>query len=80
MLSGTSPVSVETAYLGVSARPDSVKTVLAGPVFMRRYTYSAAGLVDSVIPGGAGLAWTPRQYVYNAARGTLSGIRLGVPT
>ncbi len=77
VLTGTAPLSTETAYLGVSGRADSVKTVMAGQTYWRRYRWTAAGLLDSVAPSGAGLSFQARKYVWNTTTAAVAEIRLG---
>jgi RHS repeat-associated protein len=80
VLTSTDPLSTETVYLGISGRADSVKTVLAGQTYWRRYRWTAAGLLDSVAPTGP-LSFQARKYVWNTQTGTLAEIRLGtLPT
>jgi len=80
VVTSTDPLSTETAYLGVSGRADSVKTVLAGQTYWRRYLWTGAGLLDSVTPSGAGLSFQARKYVWNTQTGALAEIRLGTGT
>ena len=68
---------VETAYLSVSGRADSVRTVLNGWTFWRRFGYTAAGLVDSIWGSGPSGAFLNRRYGYNTSRGTLDSLRFG---
>ena len=72
----TSPVDTETVYFNVFGQPDSVKTVMAGQTYWRRYRYTSAGLLDSVDVTGGGIAFRARKYVYNTDLGTLTAIRL----
>src|SRR6266567_996939 len=76
VITTTSPVDTETAYFNVFGQPDSVKTVMAGQAYWRRYRYATAGLLDSVDIAGGGIAFTSRKYVYNTDLGTLTAIRL----
>jgi RHS repeat-associated protein len=69
-------VSTETAFLNVFGSPDSVKTVMAGQTFWRRYGYTQSGKLDSVDVSGAGITFLGRKYLYNATKGILTGIRL----
>jgi RHS repeat-associated protein len=77
VLTGTAPLATETVYLGVSGRPDSAKTVMAGQTYWRRSRWTAAGLLDSVAPSGAGLTFQARKYVWNTTTGAVAEIRLG---
>lgn len=52
-------------------------TLMAGQHYVRRYTYTSAGALDSVIPAGGGIVFQARQYVWNLGRGTLTNIKLG---
>lgn len=69
-------VSTETAYLSVFGKPDSVKTLMAGQTYWRRYRYTSAGRIDSLVISGGGLTFLGRRYLYNSAKGVLSTIRL----
>ncbi|MGH6690195.1 MAG: hypothetical protein ACREF4_05895, partial [Gammaproteobacteria bacterium] len=74
---GLTPTLTETAYLGVAGRADSVRTVLNGWTFWRRFRYTAAGLVDSVWGSGPSGAFLNRRYAYNTSRGTLDSLLFG---
>jgi RHS repeat-associated protein len=69
-------VSVDTLVANRHGQLQHVSTVLAGQYYRRRYVYTSAGALDSVIPSGA-VAFHPRQYVWNLRRGTLTDIKLG---
>ncbi len=74
------PTFTESTYFDVAGRADSVRTVLHGWAFWRRFRYTAAGLLDSVwatTPPGATLL--SRRYAYNTSRGTLDSLRFGAP-
>lgn len=69
----------QVAYYRANGWLDSTRTTLLdvpSQVYAVRYTYTAAGLVDSVIPSGP-IPFTKRRLQYNTARGILSQIRLG---
>ncbi len=77
--SATSSVSSETTYLSAFG-VDSIRTVMAGQTFWRRYRYTLAGQLDSTDVSGAGITFLGRRYLYDA-KGILGTIRLnGTPT
>jgi RHS repeat-associated protein len=80
LVTATSPVSVETSYLNPRGQSDSVKTVLDGTTFWRRYHYTAIGMADSVAPSGGTIAFRSRKYTFDPALLTVTGIRLGANT
>ena len=65
------------AHFSVRGQPDSVKTVMGGQTFWRRYTYTHPGYLGSTLVSGAGIAWVPRSYAYQNATATLDSIKLG---
>jgi RHS repeat-associated protein len=71
-----SPVATDSVFLSILGRPDSLKTFMAGQTYRRLYHYTPAGQLDSVGITGGGIAFLSRRYVYNAAQGTLTGIKL----
>lgn len=77
-VTATSPVATDTTYLSVQGNPDSVKTVMAGQVFKRRYWYRMTGqLIIDTISGGGISTWQARQYGYDAKTAVLDTLRLG---
>ena len=76
-MTATSPIAVVLHAYRVDGRLDSVRTQMAGQSYKVRYTYTTAGLLDSVVPSGAGLAWQARSYRYHSTKFTLDSIRLG---
>ena len=77
VLTSTSPVNTETVYLSVAGLADSVKTVMAGQTYWRRYRYTTAGLRDSMDVSGGGIIFKARKWVWNTAFGTLSELHVG---
>jgi len=76
----TSGVSTETAYLSALESPDSIRTVMAGQAYWRRYRYTQAGQLDSTDVSGAGITFLGRRYLYDT-KAILDTIRLnGVPS
>jgi YD repeat-containing protein len=73
----TSPVAVDTVVANRQGQLLRATTLMAGQNYVRRYTYTAAGALDSIIPSGGGIAFQARRYVWNLRRGTLSEIKLG---
>lgn len=77
-VTATSPVSTDTTYLNVLGSPDSVKTVIAGQTFTRRYGYRGTGqLLTDNISGGGITTWQARAYAYDQPTGQLSRITVG---
>jgi RHS repeat-associated protein len=77
----SSGVVSDTGYQSVFGAPDSVKRVLGGRAYVLRYSYAAAGQLDSLEVSGAGIAFVGRKYLYDPANGGLKTIRLnGQPT
>ncbi len=76
VVTATSPVSTETVYMNFAAAPDSVKTVVAGLTYWRRYRYTAAALLDSVDFAGSAVAFRARKYLYDPSFRALTQIRL----
>lgn len=78
-ITATSPASTETTYLGIRGVTDSIKTVLAGQTYWRRYEYTdGKPLLDSVtVSGPGGMSFRGRKYLYNVPKGLLTTIRLG---
>ncbi|MGH7537676.1 MAG: hypothetical protein ACREMF_03505, partial [Gemmatimonadales bacterium] len=76
----TSPIALDTLIANRYGQFVRASTVIASRVFARRYVYTAAGFVDSVIPSATGLTFQARQYVWNTRRGTLTTIKLGAAT
>jgi len=76
-MTATSPIAVVLHAYRVDGRLDSVRTQMAGQSYKVRYTYTTAGLLDSVVPSGAGLAWQARSYRYHSTKFTLDSICLG---
>ena len=74
----TSPVAVDTVLANRLGQLLRASTVMAGQLYVRRYTYTTAGALDSVIPSGGGIAFQARKYVWNLGRGTLTAIKLGL--
>lgn len=72
-----SPVATDSLFLNILGRPDSAKTLMAGQTYRRLYHYTPAGQLDSVGITGGTIAFTSRRHIYNAAQGTLTGIKLG---
>ena len=77
VITSTSPLATGTTYLSVLGRPDSVRTVMAGQTYWRRFRYTAAGLLDSVEITGGGIAFRARRYLYNTVLGTLTEVHVG---
>jgi len=73
----TSPLAVDTVLANRQGQLVRASTVMAGQNYVRRYTYTAAGALDSVIPSGGGMAFQARKYVWNLRRGTLTEVKLG---
>ncbi|MGH8223512.1 MAG: RHS repeat domain-containing protein [Woeseiaceae bacterium] len=72
----TSPVAVDTVVANRHGQLLHLSTVMASQHYKRRYTYTTAGALDSVIPTGAGIAFQTRNYIWNMRRGILSEIKL----
>ncbi|MGH2669710.1 MAG: hypothetical protein ACRDH5_11460 [bacterium] len=82
-MTAASPVSTETTYFNVRGQPDSVKTVIGGQTFWRRYSHNAPRyLAQTMVSGGTITSWQTRQYRYHMPTGSLAGIKVGgwVPT
>jgi RHS repeat-associated protein len=77
LVTSTSVVATETAYLNVIGRPDSVSTLIAGQTFWRRFHYTVSGLVDSMAVSGGGIPFRARAYTYDTTTWALKTIRLG---
>jgi RHS repeat-associated protein len=77
LMTSTSVVATETAYLNVVGRPDSMSTALAGQTFWRRYHYTVAGLLDSMAVSGGGIPFRARSFAYDTVTWALKSIRLG---
>jgi RHS repeat-associated protein len=80
VVTGSNAIVTQTWHYGLSGVLDSAKTAFAGmPAnpYRVRYTYTPAGLLDSVIPTGAGISFQTRTYEYDASKFTLDTIRLG---
>jgi RHS repeat-associated protein len=73
------PVSTDTTYLSVTGQPDSVKTVMAGQTFLRRYRYrpNTGQLRSDSISGGGITTWQFRQFKYDSNTAVLTSIQLG---
>ncbi len=68
----------DTVNFNVLGQATSAITRLAGQRFARTYHYAPARQLDSVyISGPGGTSFTTRGYGYDAARGVLTGIKLG---
>lgn len=78
----TSTTSVATTvnYLNIRGQLDSVKIIMAGQIFWKRYHYTTRGIQDSLRISGAGIAFRPRAYSVDTTRFVLAGIRLGSAT
>ncbi len=73
-----SPVSTDSIYLSVLGEPDSVRTVIGGQTFLRRYLYRKTGqLVSDSVSGGTITTWQRRQYVYDSATAVLATMKIG---
>jgi len=77
VLVAISPVATDTILANRHGQLLRVSTVMASQNYVRRYTYTASGALDSVVPSGAGISFIARHYLWNLRRGTLTGIKLG---
>jgi RHS repeat-associated protein len=77
VVTATSLASVETVYLSVMGRPDSISTALASQTFWRRYHYTVSGLLDSMTVSGGGIPFRARVFAYDTTASVLKSIRLG---
>lgn len=77
VITATSAVSTETAYLSVVGRPDSIRTALASQTFWRRYHYTMSGRLDSMSVSGGGIPFRARAFSYDTTTWVLKSIRLG---
>jgi RHS repeat-associated protein len=73
----SSAVAIDTLVTNRYGQSLRASTLLAGQYYVRRYTYTAAGALDSVIPSGGGITFQARHYVWNLQRGALTNINLG---
>jgi RHS repeat-associated protein len=76
----TSPIATEITYRNVRRQPDSVKTLLGGQTFWRRYHFNKWGIEDTVGISGGGVAFRSRVYTIDTTRFLLGGVRLGPPS
>jgi RHS repeat-associated protein len=78
VITGYSAISTETQYLDPRFRPDSVRTVMGGRTFWRRYHYTGRFLdtMSATIDNGA-FTFLQRLYAVTTSRGTLDSMRLG---
>jgi len=82
VLTATSPVSTETTYLNLNGLPDSAKTTFTGlaATFTRSYSYTPAGLRNTLSITGGSLPFQARSYGYNTGLGVLSSLGVGTAT
>ncbi len=77
VVTATSPVSTVTTYRGLLGMPDSIVTTLNGNTYKQRYRSTSAGLDSVFFTGSQDAAHlTGRKYLYDAASGALTTIRL----
>jgi RHS repeat-associated protein len=73
----SSPTAVDTLVANRHGQLLHLSTIMASQHYKRRYTYAAAGALDSVIPTGGGITFQSRKYIWNLRTGSLSDIKLG---
>lgn len=74
-------IATDDVYLSQLGAVDSAVTNFASITRTRRYSYSAAGVLDSIwVDPFTSSTFLGRKYFFNTARGTLDSIRIGGKT
>ena len=73
-VTATSPITTETTYRHVLGQPDSIKTVMVGQTYWRRYRYRKTSQLASDTIAGGGIPWLARRYAYDTSTAVLASI------